>query len=380
MSENYERFQYISKDLDFLDNDAIWESIKKDGWMEVASNLGYDINQYQNQILAGRMLLFSLLDERPRTVRQYLTKIEHRLQPEIVAFMYHSEDQINELEKESVKYYLKHDWLSANSLVKSYLTKDIETPFFLWLRVASAMWYLDGWEKVKQTLIDLLSNKYIPASPTIFNAGFKNGQMSSCFLLTIEDNLESILYNGVGDVGIISKNNGGIGMDISRLRHSKIGYAGESKGLVSWVYLFNALIRAVDQGGTRKGACTLYCRAHHIDIMEFCQVSLKTGDHYVRAHDINTAIWFPNIFWERVKNNQNWTLFCPAITPLLNDVCGDIWEKQYIKYEQDPLIVKKKVISARKLLDHIIEIQVQSGMPYILHADACNFKSNQKNL
>ncbi len=152
-----------------------------------------------------------------------------------------------------------------------------------------------------------------------------------------------------------------------------------SKVIVPWIYLYNGVIRAVDQGGRRPGACTVYCRPHHTDIYEFCEMSLKTGEHYQRAHSLNFAIWFPWLFWDRVRKDQDWTLFCPAHTKKLNDIWGIEWIKQYEQYERNSS-VKKTVVKARHLLNHITSIERKSGMPYIMHGDACNMKSNQKNL
>lgn len=135
----------------------------------------------------------------------------------------------------------------------------------------------------------------------------------------------------------------------------------------------------VHNGGKRKGACTIFCRPHHIDIIDFCKMPLKTGDHYSRAHDVNFALWFPWLFWKRVKEDGKWTLFCPKETEKLNDIWGIEWEEQYKIYEEDE-DTPKKVIKARDLLHIIIDSQRKTGMPYILHADAANFKSNQNHL
>ena len=215
---------------------------------------------------------------------------------------------------------------------------------------------------------------------------------------------------------MISKQSGGLGGDISRIRHSEIGTVGTSAGIIPMLRLYNEMVRYCDQGGKRKGAITIYLRPHHIDIFEFIDVVKKTGDQYSRAHDINTAIWFPWLFWKRVVTDEKWTLFCPAKTPLLNDVWGSEFEKQYEEYEilseqkeKQYLDLKKKLdntstsepsyvylkesyfqakrdriifktVRARELLDEVIKTQRKAGMPYVMHGDACNMKSNQKNL
>ena len=242
----------------------------------------------------------------------------------------------------------------------------------------------------------------------------------NCFLITIDDNLHDILYTGVGDVGMISRYNGGIGIDISRLRHSEIGNDGQSKGISPVLHLYNAVTRYVDQGGKRNGAETVFLRTHHYDFPEFVKSIEKTGDKYDRNHDIHISGWTSWLFWERVASDKEWTMFCPNKTKDLNDLYGEEFNKRYVQYEveakqlkdayskckselkeleKDPLYIEnplyrqknieladltKKQINyrtmpARELLKLMTEVQMHSEGPFIMNGDSANFKSNHRH-
>ncbi len=389
--------EFLTHDLKGVSSDYIIELLNKTTWRTTARILGFEIKKYEHLQLAGRMLIYELEHTLTHSIDAYLRRIQYLLNPEIVAFMKNHSQQLDDMIEKRQDNYTTYDWFSANSLVKTYLTKVhndfiikgeayyssedghvCETPLQLWLRISVALYWKTGLPAIKEVFNQLCDGYYIPASPTIFNAGMGRAQMSSCFLLAVEDSLDSI-YDKLKEQATISKNHGAVGVDLSRLRHSKIGPHGSSDGLIPWVQLYNQSTRAVNQGSKRKGATTLFCRPHHIDIFEFCEVSLKNGDIYSRAHDINTAIWFPWLFWKRLQDDAQWSMFCPAETPKLNDIYGIEWMKQYIAYENDPT-VRRKTVKALDLMMHIIDIQRKTGMPYILHGDAMNMKSNQKNL
>jgi ribonucleotide reductase alpha subunit len=404
-----------------LDRNYVDGKIKELGVLNTARVLGYEIQNPDYLLLSGRLLMYHIQHHAPRNIRDYLIHMSHRLNPRVKTFLETHQKVLDEaLEKMRNNDY-RFDWFSGGTMWKTYLARPyydeepVETPQMMCLRKSAQLYADEGIEMVLKTFYDLSNQFYTHASPTIFNAGMKKPQMSSCFLYTVEDDLKSIL-GGVVEGGLISKLSGGLGLDISRIRHSEIGTVGASAGIVPMLRLYNEMVRYCDQGGKRKGAITIYLRPHHIDIFEFIDVVKKTGDQYSRAHDINTAIWFPWIFWKRVRENMKWTLFCPAKTPLLNDVWGTEFEKQYKKYEQlaeerenHYLSLKKKlessdpndpshvflkesyfqakrdrithrVVQARDVLDEVIKTQRKAGMPYVMHGDACNMKSNQKNL
>lgn len=206
--------------------------------------------------------------------------------------------------------------------------------------------------------------------------------VENCFLLTIGDDLESILKTGIFRGGMISKSSGGLGFDVSRVRHSEIRETGWSNGIIPMLQLYNYMVRYVDQGGRRKGAATIFLRPHHIDVEDFIELPRKVGDKYARAHDLNICLWTSWIFWERVRTNGKWTLFCPARVPQLNDVYGVEFTKAYLAAEEDTTIASrhKKVINARDLYNKILDIQRETGMPYLMNGDSANIKSNHRHL
>jgi ribonucleotide reductase alpha subunit len=409
-----------------VDKSYVENKIKEIGILNTARVIGYEVQNPDYLLLSGRLLMFHIQHHAPRTIKDYLVHMGHRLNQRVKTFMETHQKVLDDALEKAKKNDYRFDWFSGATMWKTYLARPyydeepVETPQMMYLRKAAQMYADEGVEMVLKTFYDLSEQYYTHASPTIFNAGMKKPQMSSCFLYTIEDDLKSIL-GGVVEGGLISKLSGGLGLDISRIRHSEIGTVGASAGIVPMLRLYNEMVRYCDQGGKRKGAITIYLRPHHIDIFEFIDVVKKTGDQYSRAHDINTAIWFPWIFWKRVRTNDKWTLFCPAKTPLLNDVWGTEFEKNYEEYERlcdqrekNYLQLKKRmekldqlepgkrptnytllkeeylqakrdrithrVVHAREVLDEVIKTQRKAGMPYVMHGDACNMKSNQKNL
>ncbi len=390
-----EDIKSLCHDLKNIDINHVHDLLVKTTWGTTARILGFDIKEYDNLQLAGRMIIHDLKITLGTSIDNYINRIGHLLNPDILEFMKNYKDQLELFILSRQHNDINYDWFSANSLIKVYLTKIInnknntpyyatddgnicETPVQLWLRISIALYWKHGLDEIKIVFNQLCDGYYIPASPTIFNAGMKRGQMSSCFLLSIDDNINSI-YDKLKEQAFISKGNGAVGLDMSLLRHSTIGPDGKSSGIFPWVHLYNSSTRAVNQNGKRKGASTIYLRPYHIDIYEFCEGALKSGDSYWRAHDVNYAIWFPWLFWKRLENNDTWSLFCPAQTKKLNDIWGIEWAEQYKKYESD-VTVERKTVNARHLMNHIINIQRKTGMPYILHGDAANMKSNQKNL
>jgi ribonucleoside-diphosphate reductase alpha chain len=181
---------------------------------------------------------------------------------------------------------------------------------------------------------------------------------------------------------MISKSSGGLGFDISTVRHSEIRETGWSNGIIPMIQLYNYMVRYVDQNGRRKGAATIFLRPHHIDIEDFVELPRKVGDKYARAHDINICLWTSWIFWQRVRSNGTWTLFCPARVPQLNELYGEEFTKAYIAAEADPTIKPhhKKVINARDLYNKIRDVQRETGMPYLMDGDGANLKSNHRHL
>ncbi len=299
----------------------------------------------------------------------------------------------NELE-EMIDYKRDYliDFFGFKTLERAYLMrinkKIVERPQHMWMRVALAI-HKDNLVKVKETY-DGLSQKYFThATPTLFNAGTKRQQLSSCYLLAMEDDSIKGIFNTLSDCAQISKWAGGIGLHIHNVRaqgsHIR-GTNGTSNGIVPMLKVFNDTARYVDQGGgKRSGSFAMYIEPWHKDIFEFLELKKTHGDEEARARDLFYALWIPDLFMKRVKSGGKWTLFCPDENPGLSDVYGEKFEALYEQYEKDneekdEKNRKGKVINARDLWYKILSSQIETGTPYMLYKDACNIKSNQKNL
>ena len=235
-------------------------------------------------ILAGRLLMYVNIKNCPSTINDYIDILDNILRPEIKNFMKdHSKDLDKLLEETYFENYKNHNILSASSNI-NYLLKisheeaPIETPCQMMLRQAVQFYHDEGLEKVIKCYNELIDQQYVHASPTMFNAGVKKNQMSSCFLLTLGDNLESLLYSGAGDVGSISKLQGGIGISLNGIRHSNISNSGKSSGVLPFGKIYDATIACVNQGGKRNGAMTITLNDWHIDFLDF----IRTRDNYTQ--------------------------------------------------------------------------------------------------
>ena len=233
-------------------------------------------------------------------------------------------------------------------------------------------------EKALETF-ELMSEKYfIMATPCLFNSGTPNNQLLSCFLLGMEDSCEGIMKT-ISDSAIISKYAGGIGIHISNIRAKDSlikGTNGKSSGCINNLKILNATMRAFNQGGKRLGSCAIYLEPHHADIMDYLKLKLNTGDENSRARDLFYAVFINNLFMERVKNNEIWSLFSPDEVPELNDAYGEEYERIYLEAEQSKT---RNIVRAREIWKLIIDSQIEVGMPYILNKDEINEKSNQKH-
>lgn len=277
------------------------------------------------------------------------------------------------------------DYFGFKTLERSYLLKIdgkiVERPQHMYMRCAIGICG-DDLTAVKE-LYNLLSQGYYThATPTLFNAGTKRPQMSSCFLVAMQDDSIEGIFGTLGDVAQISKNAGGIGMHIHNIRAQGSyikGTNGVSNGIVPMLQVYNATMRYVDQGGgKRKGSCAIYMEPWHADIISFLDLKKNTGKEEFRARDLFPAMWIPDLFMQRVKDDAMWTLMCPHECPGLSDAVGEDFVKLYTKYETDGK--GREQMKARDLMVKIIESQIETGTPYMLYKDACNLKSNQKNL
>lgn len=276
-------------------------------------------------------------------------------------------------------------FFGLKTLQKSYLLKldnsVVETPQFLFMRVSLGI-HENDIDSVIETY-NLMSERYfIHASPTLFNSGTNLPYLSSCFLLSMKDDSIDGIYKTLHDCALISKASGGIGLHVSNIRSAGsyiAGSNGYSSGIIPMLRVFNNTARYVDQGGNKRpGAFAIYLEPWHSDVFEFLDLRKNHGKEEVRARDLFLALWVPDLFMEKVKANEDWSLFSPDEAKGLNEVYGDEFVKLYSKYVEEGKSMK--IIKAQKLWHAILEAQTETGGPFILYKDACNKKSNQKNL
>jgi len=282
------------------------------------------------------------------------------------------------------------DYFGFKTLERAYLfkigDKIVERPQHMWMRVAIGIHgdlnNPNSLSLVKETY-DLMSQKYFThATPTLFNAGTPNSQLSSCYLIAMEDDSIEGIYNTLKDCAQISKYSGGIGLHIHNIRakDSHIqGTNGKTDGLVPMLRVFNSTARYVNQSGKRNGSFAIYLETWHADISDFLELKKNHGDEELKARDLFYALWISDLFMERVKEKAGkWSLFCPNECPGLSDCYGEEFRALYEKYESEGKA--RKTMLARDLWFQILDAQMETGTPYLLYKDAANMKSNQKNL
>lgn len=399
------------------------------GLERIAQNL----SNYDDFVFAGRLLIHESVRAVP-SVETYLALNHDILEPKIIGFMEAHIEQLESLLKEcEFDNYNNQDYFSADTLRRSYLLRAVpakdptETPILKNLRVAVQLYYDESIEDVVRAFKEMNAAYYTHASPTIFNAGTKNGQMASCFLMNVYDSLDSMMYTGIGDMAMISRYNGGIGIGLNRIRHSDIAGTGSSAGILPYARVCDKAIGYVDQSRKRRGAATGFLNIWHIDVEDFIRAASNYIPQDLRLVDLHTCIWMHDLFFERAKNNEDWTLFCPNTVKDLQGKYGEDFEKIYhamealapvheqryldtdrkyneirneISKTNDPTdelktrfikitkefnlyrkerIVYKKV-NARDLLQLIADTQLKSGKPYVMNGDRANAKSNQQNI
>jgi len=284
------------------------------------------------------------------------------------------------------------DYFGFKTLERSYLfklnNKVIERPQYMWMRVSIGIHYDIKCENDEETLrliketYDLMSQKYFThATPTLFNAGTPRPQLSSCYLIAMEDDSLDGIYSTLHDCARISKYSGGIGLHIHNIRANGShiqGTNGTSNGLIPMLRVFNNTARYIDQGGKRNGSFAIYLEPWHADIEDFLELKKNHGDEELKARDLFYGLWVSDLFMERVKNGGKWSLMCPHECPGLSDVYGEKFNELYEHYEASGKM--RKTVNARDLWFKILDAQMETGTPYILYKDTANKKSNQQNL
>jgi ribonucleoside-diphosphate reductase alpha subunit len=365
----------------------------------VCANLS--IQNYEYGILAGRIAINNhqkntLTSFKDKVDRLYLRKDENgEICPIVSTSFYKFVKKNQKLIENYIDYNRDYyiDFFGFKTLEKSYLLKVgkeiIERPQDLFMRVAIFLHMGSSTKEWKNPEIldnifetyDLISNKYFThATPTLFNSGLTRPQLASCYLLGTEDSLEGI-FKTATDCAHISKWSGGIGFHLSNWRSSGSlirGTGGNSSGIIPFLKIFEKIAIAVNQGGRRNGSISPYLEPHHPDILDFLNLSRKNISEEFKANKLYLALWVSDLFMKRVKNDENWSTFCPDACPGLTDCYDEEYEELYTKYENEG-----KAVWTRKARDIWVEIfksQKESGFPYILYKDAVNRNSNQKNI
>ena len=359
---------------------------------EVAAGKSIDHPDYA--LLASRIAVSNLHKETKKTFSDVMHDLYTYIDPKTnlpAALLADDVYQIvmdnKELLDSSIIYDrdFRYDYFGFKTLTRSYLMKlngrIAERPQQMLMRVALGIHKRD----VAAALVtyNLMSEGWFThATPTLFNAGTPKPQMSSCFLLTMkEDSIEGI-YDTLKSCAQISQSAGGIGLAIHNIRATGSyikGTNGTSNGIVPMLRVFNDTARYVDQGGgKRKGSFAMYIEPWHADVFDFLDLKKNHGKEENRTRDLFLALWIPDLFMKRVKENGEWTLMCPHECPGLSDVHSEAFEKLYLQYEKEGK--GRKTIKAQDLWFKILESQIETGTPYMLYKDAANAKSNQQNL
>ena len=279
----------------------------------------------------------------------------------------------------------RYDYFGFKTLTRSYLLKldgqIAERPQQMLMRVAVGI-HKEDIDSAIETYNLMSEGWFTHATPTLFNSGTPKPQMSSCFLLTMkEDSIEGI-YDTLKNCAQISQSAGGIGLAIHDIRATGSyikGTNGTSNGIVPMLRVFNDTARYVDQGGgKRKGSFAMYIEPWHADVFDFLDLKKNHGKEEQRARDLFYALWIPDLFMKRVRENGDWTLMCPHECPGLSETHSEEFEALYTKYEAEGK--GRKTIKAQDLWFKILESQIETGTPYMLYKDAANAKSNQQNL
>jgi len=288
----------------------------------------------------------------------------------------------------SIEYSIHHErddlfeYFGLKTLADRYLLRSpktrkiIERPQWMFMRVAL------GLSQTIQEAIDfydMISQfYYMPATPTLFNSGTRHPQMSSCYLLTVgEDSLEGI-YKSITDCAKLSKFSGGIGIDWTPVRASGSlirGTNGLSNGIIPFLKVFDSSVHAVNQGGKRKGAAAIYLEPWHADIESFLELRNNTGSEERRTHNLNLALWIPDLFMRRVEADATWSLFSPTDTPELLQSFGTEFEEHYERYEKEGKFLKQ--VPARTLYGRMMQTLAETGNGWICFKDQANRRSAQ---
>ena len=360
--------------------------------METAASLTTKHPDYST--LAARLAITALHKETKKSFSETVTDLYKYVDPKtrkhspIVSEQFHKLvlKHADELDS-AIVHSRDHnfDYFGFKTLEKSYLLKVngkvAERPQYMYMRTALQICGEDI-EGAIETYKLLSEGYYTHATPTLFNSGTGRPQLSSCFLLDVENDSIEGIFNTLKESAQISKNAGGIGISFTKVRAKGTyiaGTNGTSNGIIPFLKIYNETARAVDQGGgKRKGSIAIYMEPWHADIMDFLDLRKNQGAEELRARDLFLAMWTNDLFMERVDLDEDWSLMCPHECPGLTETYGQEFRELYTKYESEGRF--KKVIKARDVWNKILESQIETGTPYILYKDSINEKSNQANI
>ena len=370
---------YLAMEVISLIYDGITTSELDEFTASMAANMAIYNTDYSE--LAGRLIINNHIKNTRESFTESMNLLSNIISSELLLISKENEKEINDIIDYSRDYLVSY--FGFNTLQKSYLLRNkykvIERPQHLYMRVSIAIHGTD-FVKVKETY-DLLSlNYFTHATPTLFNAGTKCQQMSSCFLIGTEDSVSGI-YKTVSDVAKISKWAGGIGVHISNIRSSGSiinSTNGKSQGIMPMLKVYNDTARYINQGSKRLGSFAMYLEPWHADIFVFLEAKKNNGADEIRARDLFYALWIPDLFMKRIKESGKWSLMCPYECPGLTDCHSEEFEYLYCKYESEGKY--KRQIDILELWNIIINSQIETGLPYMCYKDSANRKSNQSNL
>ena len=345
-------------------------------------------------LLASRIAVSNLHKETKKTFSDVMTDLYEYLDPKTgqnAALLSEEVYQIVVNNREALDSSIiydrdfRYDYFGFKTLTRSYLMKlegkIAERPQHMLMRVSLGI-HKDDIKSAIATYNLMSEGWFTHATPTLFNSGTPKPQMSSCFLLTMKEDSIPGIYDTLKSCAQISQSAGGIGLSIHNVRATGSyikGTNGTSNGIVPMLRVFNDTARYVDQGGgKRKGSFAIYLEPWHADVFDFLDLKKNHGKEEQRARDLFFALWIPDLFMKRVKNNETWTLMCPHECPGLSDTHSEEFEALYTKYEAE--VKGRKTINAQDLWFKILESQIETGTPYMLYKDAANAKSNQQNL
>ena len=347
---------------------------------ECAAQLAVEHPDYATH--AGNLVATGLQGQCAPSFTEAMGRVQAALHPYILGIVHEFGDRLDAAIVPQRD--LTFDIFGIRTLERSYLLRVDgviqETPQYMYMRVAVGI-HGHRIEDVLETYDFLSRGLFTHATPTLFNAGTHVPQLSSCFLVAMKDDSITGIFDTVSECAQISKNAGGIGLHAHNIRARGtpiMGTGGTSNGLVPMLRVFNNVARYVDQGGgKRMGSFAVYLEPWHADIFDFLDLKKNHGAEETRARDLFYALWIPDLFMERVRDNGHWTLFCPTVARGLANAWGERFRRLYEHYEKT---VAGKAVRARALWQRVVASQIETGTPYLLYKDACNAKSNQQNL